>query len=160
MPQVYSSATKVAPAAGDYADGDIISESATVGTAWEFPHMTQRAGQAGRLARAMVTTDSDAPDGVMRLHLFSAAPSAATEVDDNVAFTVADADIALYLGFIAFTAGIDVGGFRYYPSAFNLGFDYFCAANSLFGILVWAEAEAAEAAGMSVRVQLFGELIN
>jgi hypothetical protein len=72
------------------------------------------------LDKADVTTD-------MRLHLWKASVTLAS---DNAAFSVSDADMQNYLGFIPVTT-TDVGANRVgYLS--NVGIGYSCAATSLF----------------------------
>jgi hypothetical protein len=92
------------------------------------------------------------------LLLFAQTPTA-SEMDDNAATTpVGAADTPYYLGSIAFSAGTDVGASTFcLPTTLTPAAPRFiwASATSIFGILVFRDAEANETAGMTVRITLF-----
>lgn len=109
--------SKTIAAAGDYAAGDIVSESATngAGTAWRFGGIENRAGQGSHITRAFIVgsgTGADAVTAVYKLWLFNANPST-SELDDNAAKSFSAADMANFIGIITFKAMADQGAVSY-----------------------------------------------
>lgn len=87
-------------AAGNYAAGDVLSESATdgAGTAWYFPGLAPGPGLPFLISDALLLFDEDSVAARVRCHGLRRKPNAATEMDDNAAFAVAAADFDNYLG--------------------------------------------------------------
>lgn len=153
----------VAAAAGDYADNDVISDSASngVGTAIEFENAVRVSGGAGKIVGASVNfIAATAIAATTELELFSQNPTA-TELDDNAAAgSVGAADAPYYLGSIAFAAGTDYGaGTICRPSALTPAAPLFIRseATSIYGRLIFRDAEANETAGMTVSITLYIE---
>lgn len=149
-----------AAAAGDYADNDVISNSVSNGTGQplEFVGVPKNAGGAAKIVGATLSMSKDNVVGTTELQLFSQAPTA-TELDDNAAEGgIGAADQPYYLGKIDFPALADVGAFSFSratsptPASPLL---VFAAARSIFGRLIWRDAETNEAAGMTVTVTLY-----
>lgn len=153
----------IAAAAGDYADNDVISDSASngVGTAIEFENAVRVTGGAGKIIHATVNfIASTAIAATTELQLFSQTPTA-TELDDNAAAgTVGAADAPYYLGLIAFSQGTDYGaGTICLPTSLTPAAPLFvrAEATSIFGRLIFRDAEANETASMPVHVTLYIE---
>jgi hypothetical protein len=155
----------VAAAAGDYADNDVISDSVSngTGTAITFANAVRTPGGAGKIVGANVNfVASTAIGATCELELFSQTPTA-TELDDNAAAgTAGAADAPYYLGIIAFSAGTDYGaGTISRPTTLTPAAPLFIHAEgtsqSIFGRLIFRDAEANETAGMSVIVTLYIE---
>lgn len=144
--------TPAVAAAGDYADNDIVSNSATngAGVAWVFADMARVEAGKGRILTALITCSVAAVVASFRLHLFTANPSA-SELDDNAAFSVHANDQDKYLGWIDFPALVAGRSF-----VDDLNIPYTCAASStsLYGILQITDAETGEVASMVVVLQL------
>ena len=155
---IHGSASKTIAAAGDYAAADILSESATngAGTSWEFANMAPREGTPGVICMATVKCSEDSIANRFRLHLFNAAPSTATEMDDNAAKTMDNDDRSKYLGYIDFPAMADLGEFSFSQSV-GVNYGYLCGGGgrSLYGVLETLDAETNETAGMSVEIDLY-----
>lgn len=152
----------IAPAAGDYADNDVISDSVSngTGTPMEFANAVPIAGSACKIIGADLSCDEDSVAATSELFLFSQAPTA-SEMDDNAAWGgVGAADGPYLIGSIAFGALADVGAYSFIkatsptPAAPLLAY---CVATSIFGILVLRDAETNETAGMRVTVRLYVE---
>lgn len=155
-------ASKVAAAAGDYGDNDIVSESATndAGTAWTFTNMAPREGGAGEIYHAMVKCTSEGVVATSRLHLFAmdsaANASWSSELDDNAALNIDEDEMDEYLGFIDFPAMIDVGEFAFaQASGLSHGFKCKDGHRNLYGIYQLTDAETNESAGMTVSITLY-----
>lgn len=157
------SASFAAAAAGDYADNDVISNSASNGTglALEFANAVRVTGGAGKVVGGSINivAGTNVP-ATIGLQLFSQTPTA-TELDDNAAEGgVGAADAPYYLGEILFAAGTDYGaGTIKPPSTLTPAAPLlvFAAATSLFGRLIFRDAETGETAGMTVIVTLYIE---
>lgn len=158
-------ASFAAAAAGDYADNDVVSNSATngAGTAMEFELAVSAGGGAGRVIQATLSfTAATAIAATSELQLFSQTPTA-TELDDNAAEGgVGAADVPYYLGSIAFAQGTDVGASTFcLPSALTVAAPLFIHAEgssrSIFGRLIFRDAETSETAGMTVAITLYIE---
>lgn len=149
--------SRAVAAAGDYADNDIISNSATngAGTAWTFARIGQ-GGHPFEIARALLTVTGDAVVAGSRLHLFRANPSA-SELDDNAALAIHADDVAKYLGFIDFPALVDMGGFAASQVSPSFPCDTGDGGHTLYGILQITDAETNEVAGMTVAITLWAK---
>lgn len=143
-------------AAGDYGDNDVLSNSASngAGVAWVFPDMATEAGGAGEIVGAILTTTATSIVATFRLWLFDANP-AASELDDNAAFSLHADDQAKLIGVIDFAACAPFGGVAGSFTS-TLAKPYRCADGDtdLYGILQITDATTAEAAGMVVIVKL------
>lgn len=151
--------TFVAAAAGDYADNDVISNDADNG---EGDPIEFEGVGTGKVVGATLSMSEDGVAGTSELFLFTEAPTA-TEMDDNAAFAgVGAGDQTKFLGSIAFGALVDVGAFSFVRATSPTpGAPLFVHSTdedaSIFGILVWRDAEANETAGMTVEVTLYVE---
>lgn len=152
-----SRASRAVAAAGNYSAGDIISDSATngAGTAWEFKEMAFASGRPGTIYGAAWTCDEDSVVFRLRLHLWTGSPSTATELDDNAAKTMDNDDRSLYLGYIDFPAGVDLGEFS--AAQTECGKGYWCGqgGTSLYGVLETLDDEANETAAMTIAIELY-----
>lgn len=151
MAIVASTHSRAVAAAGNYdAAGDILSNSATngAGTAWQFPSV----GQWGVIRGGVVTCSEDSVVFRLRLHLFADNPSS-SELDDNAALAIAEADRPNHIGFVDFPAMTDVG----VPSVaqFEALKPYHTKYGTLYGILQTLDVENNETAGMTVSVTLY-----
>lgn len=152
--------TFAAEAAGDYADNDVISNAVANGTGLPitFANAVLSTGGSAKIIGATLTMSEDSVAGTTELILFSATPTA-TEMDDNAAYGgVGAADGPLYLGSIAFPALVDVGATSFVAATAPTAAAPLlirAAATSIFGILVWRDAEANETAGMTVTITLY-----
>jgi hypothetical protein len=150
--------TKAVAAVGNYAAEDVLSESATTGTAWIF----YGCGGSGYIVNAQVLCETTAQTPRLTLYLFSALPT--TNLYDNVANTApSHTDIANYLGKIDFPAMEDLGGDSEAvatPSTYGnlpLAFKTTGQAEALYGILVTRDAITGESAGDDYIVRLMVE---
>ena len=155
-----SQATKLLAAAGDYAAEDVMSESASAGTVWEFPDLVSDKGGHGYITKAMAFLSTTALTPRIALYLFDEAPTSA--LNDNVANTaVLIADRLHYQGRILLPAMGDLGGeseaIATPSTSGNLPLEFKCGpdSRSLFGIAVTRDAITGEAAGMSMGISLF-----
>lgn len=147
-------ATKTAAAAGDYAAGDVISESATngVGTAWSWAAAARETAGTGTITRATLTCSEDAVAAQYRLWLFNDNPSA-SELDDNAVFELALADRGKVIDYIDFLVPID-GGTAVSVATARPNIPFKTVATTLYGILQFLGAEANETASMTVHITL------
>lgn len=106
--RVTVSVTKALAAAGNYAADDVLSESASTGTAWTFSSVVRDNGDSGSIVKAIALLETTALTPGLTLFLFSATPTSA--LDDNAANTaVLHADEASFVGRITFPAMADLG---------------------------------------------------
>lgn len=164
--------SKTAVAAGNYAAGDVVSESATngVGTAWRFGGIESRAGQGSYITNANIVfsgAGADAVAAVYKLWLFSANPST-SELDDNAAKSFSAADMANFLGILTFQAAVDQGSvavavldlaktqipFMVVPVRAPQVAGSDGVPMSIWGVLEDTSGETNEAAGMVVTINL------
>lgn len=152
-----STASKAVAAAGDYAAGDVLSESATngAGTAWRFSDIAPASGRSGTINGAMATCDEDSVTFRLRVHLFSANPSS-SELDDNAAKNFNDSDRANYVGYIDLPAMADVGGFAV-AKADQQTMPFVAFGSDLWGVVETLDAETNETAGMTLSITLHAE---
>ena len=155
------SVSRTVAAAGDYADNDILSNSATngAGTAWEFVNATPRSGGVGEIFEATLKCSAGAVVGTTRLHLFDRPPTT-SEMDDNAALNMTTADRPFHIGWIDFAALQDVGDYgmiqatglsqMFWVKEGQTG----ASAKSLWGILQITDAETNESAGMTIEITL------
>ena len=158
--QAEVSVTKALAAAANYAAEDVLSESASAGTAWTFSAVHPDNGGKGKIVKAVILWETTNLTPGIDLYLFSAAPT--SNLNDNVANTaLLYADEANYVGKIAFPALADLGGVSEAiatPSLAtgNLPLHFQCgaSANDLFGIAVLRDAVTGEAAGEDMVIKL------
>lgn len=151
--------TKALAAAGDYAEEDVLSESAGAGTAWTFSDIVKSNGCSGEITKAQAICETTGLTPRLTLYLFTATPT--SQLNDNVANTaLLHADLANYVGKIDFPAMEDLGGDSESlasPSTYgNLPLAFTCAsgANDLYGILVTRDAITGEVATMDMTINL------
>ena len=146
--------TPAIAAAGDYADNDILSNSASAGGAWLFPDMAGVDGGAGEIVGAILTCSVAALASTFRLWLFDANPSASS-LNDNAAFSLHASDQDKLIQTIDFVTTASLGGVGGSITA-TLSKPYTCAAadTDLYGILQATDAITNESAGMIVIVKL------
>ena len=153
-----STVSRTVTAAGNYSAADIVSNSATdtEGTTWDFEQIALGEGHPATIYKADVACSEDSVVWRLRLHLFSAAVSAATEKDDNAAKAMDNDDRANYIGFIDFPAMADLGEFSF-AQADQLQFGYWCGkgGHTLYGVLETLDAETNETAGMTIAITLY-----
>lgn len=149
-----------APATTDYTDDDVLSNSATNGEGepLEFEDAVLEGGAAKCIGGSIAFSE----DGILattELLLFSQPPTA-TEMDDNAAYGgIGAADVPYYLGSVSFAAAADIGAGAFAaassPSVASPLLIRSSAGTSVYGILVWRDAETNETAGMTVTVTLY-----
>jgi len=139
------------PATTDYADNDVLSDSASAGTAWTFSDVVQHEGGTGTIVGAIVICETtDLTQGTM-LFLFKATPT--SNLNDNAANTaVLWADRENYIGRLTFAALSDIGGVseaQLVSGAGGLPLPFLCAENDndIYGILATTDAITGEIAG-------------
>ena len=153
---------KTLPAAGDYSANDVMSESATVGTAWKFADIVNSGGCGEIIGAQLILSKSGGITAITpqcTLFLFSAPPT--SQLNDNLANTAPlDADVASYLGKIEFNPLSNNGGSPDVvatPSTAGALPLPFCADpkyKDIWGILVIATAEANETAATVATIKL------
>lgn len=147
-------ATLTAAAAGDYADNDVISDSATVGVPIQFT-VAERTGGRGTIKSARITSSVQAFVAALELFLFRENVSAST-TDDNVAESL-DLDDRLSLAWrILFPASADFGEVSLTEKVLDppLGFECDDDDTKLYGVLVARDAFTNESAGMTFTIEL------
>ena len=156
------SVTKAIAAAGNYDIEDVLSESTTHGTAWEFSAIARKNGGKGYIIKAQVICKTTAQTPRLTLYLFKAVPT--SNLKDNIANTgPINADRANYVGPIDFPGMQDLGGVSdtiATPNTYgNLPIEFECAANSnkLYGILVTRDAITGEVAEDEYTIRLTAE---
>lgn len=101
--------TKAIAAAGDYAAEDVLSESASAGTAWTFSAIFRANNAGGYITKAKAIWQTTALTPRLTLYLFKATPT--SNLNDNVANAApSNADKANFIGQIDFPALEDLGG--------------------------------------------------
>ncbi len=140
LPEV--SVTKALIAAAAYAAEDVLSESITIGTPWEFAEIVPAFLNAAKIVKAVVISETTAVVPALTLYLFTATPT--SNLDDNIANTaLLHADLANFVGKIDFPILENLGGDSeaiVTPSLalgnLPLAFRVSATSRSLFGILV------------------------
>lgn len=151
-----------AAAAGDYASGDVISQSASadVGVARALASVVDVAGEVAKLTGVVAKCSEDSIAATMRLHWFSANPTAAqVEMDDNVAFDIkTSAGLAIHLGYTDLPAFADGGTAESYSQVHGLK-QYLAtgATTGLWFLPVFTAAETNETAGMTFDFDFYFE---
>ena len=155
--------TRTIVAAGNYAAEDVISDSASAGTVLTFD-IGKNNGAAGYITKASILYSTTALAWINTLYLYASAPTSG-ELDDNKANTsVHTTDRPSYLGKIELPATSDLGGnseTEATPSTVgNLPLAFNCdeGDRNIYGILVTADAETGEGAGMTAVISLTSEI--
>lgn len=154
--------SKLLAAAGNYDIKDVLSEHATLGTAWGFSGMARKPGGGGLIIKAQaICSDVDIVPRLVLL-LYKVAPT--SMLNDNVASTaISAADAPAYIGKIDFPGMESFGGYSEALATTNtlsnLPLGFLCAADSmdLLGILITRDAEANESVGMKMEIRLMVE---
>lgn len=146
--------TPAIAAAGDYADNDIMSDSASAGVAWVFADMAGVNGGSGEIVGAALTCSVAALASTFRLWLFNANPSASS-LNDNAAFSLHASDQDKLVQTVDFATTASLGGVAgSITAALSKPFTCAVADNDLYGILQATDAITNETAGMIVTVKL------
>ena len=146
------SVTKALAAAENYAANDVLSESVSAGTVWNFANVAGKAGASGKITRAVLTLETDGLTPAITLYLFHTAPT--SELDDNEANTaILHADVANYIGRIDFPALESLGGgdsqaIATRADGTNIDLPFKCASadTDLYGIMLTRDAITGETA--------------
>ncbi len=158
--QIEVSVEKTRPAdTTAYTNEDVISESTSAGTHWDFDAVVPTPGGSGKITKAVVLCDETAKVPVLTMYLTNVAPTG--NLDDNAANTnpVYATESDNYQGKIDWAALEDLGG----PSEATLvsadlkmPIPFVCAAgdDSLFGVLVVRSAAHTPTSGEKYRVTL------
>lgn len=147
--------TKAIAAAENYAAEDVISESTSAGTAWEWDLALSNGG-GGFIVAAISSWETTALTPRLRLLLFDTTPTGV--VNDNVANdnpNEADVNSGAYLGFIDFPELTDLGGVSS-EQVLDKYLPYVCASSDtkLYGIVVTRDAITGEAATDNMHITL------
>jgi hypothetical protein len=145
-------------AAGDYAAEDVLSESATAGTAYIFSDLARDAFGSGMIEKASIFCSVTALTPRITVYLFRELPT--SNLNDNVANAApSEADHMEWEGQLDFMALEDLGGGSATvitpntaggcPHPYRTGRD-----NRLYGIAVLRDAVTGEAAGMRLAISL------
>ena len=165
FPAVYSVVGAFAAvAAGDYADNDVISNSVTdtEGDPVVFANAVRVAGGTNKIIGATLEMSEDGVAATSELFLFKAEPTD-TEMDDNAAFAgIGAGDQTKFIGSFLFPALADAGGFSFVRATSvapptPLFITAAADSKTIYGVLVWRDAEATETAGMKVTIKLYIE---
>lgn len=155
------SVTKALAAAGDYAADDVLSESASAGTPWNFANVMDARGGSGKIVKAVALLETTALTPGLTLFLFHTVPTSV--LNDNVANTaVLHADEANFVGRITFPAMADLGTGDseavVTPSldTGNLPLSFVCATADvdLYGVVVTRDAITGETATDDLIIKL------
>lgn len=140
-------------AAGDYAAGDVLSDSTSAGVAWLFTGLARVSGGSGTIYNAEVNCSVDALVPRLRLWLFNSDPTNSVR-NDNAAKSIVAADRSKLIGYIDFPAMIDIGTVAYAQNQESrVGFVASGSAN-IYGILETLDAFTNESASMTVQIRL------
>ncbi len=140
-------------AAGDYAAGDVLSDSTSAGVAWLFTGLARVSGGTGTIYNAEINCSVDALVPRFRLWLFNSDPSNSVR-NDNAAKSIVAADRSKLIGYIDFPAMIDIGTVSYAQNQDSrVGFTASGSAN-IYGILETLDAFTNETASMTIQIRL------
>lgn len=152
-------ATLTAAAAGNYAAGDVVSNSATdtEGDPLTFSNIVRGDGREFLIVGARAICSEDSVVWRLRLHFFDAVPAAAdVEMDDNAAFAITTS--TNYLGYIDLPAMEDEGGVAVAQNN-DLRAPFKCASGDqdIYMVVETLDAETNETASMTLRFDLYVE---
>lgn len=146
---------KLLAAAGDYAADDVMSESATVGTAWVFPIGIK----SGWLEKVVAVCSVTALTPRLTLQFYTEPPTCT--LNDNATNTGCIAgDTPKYVGYIDLPAMRDLGTGQSESLATpnsassNLPLSFTTPLGILYGVVVTRDAITGEAAGMSLSITI------
>jgi len=142
-------------AAGNYDDEDVLSESASAGTAWNFDEISSLDGGVVYLEKAVITIETTDIIAALTLHLFNITPTG--ETNDRVANDNPNAaDKEEYQGAIEWPAMDNNGGISTAVVVFDPPMPLGLAKgdDSIFGVLVTNTAFTNEAAAMKCLIKL------
>jgi len=152
--------TKAIAAAGDYAAEDVISESASAGTDWDFPAIFRANNSGGYLVKAQAIWQTTGLTPRLTVYLFNVAP-ATCATNDNAANTAPhNTDKAGFVAQLDFPALEDLGGVSLAiisPSTLGrlpLWVDAASTADDLFGIVATRDAITGEVATNELSIEL------
>ena len=147
------------PATTDYAANDVLSDSASAGSAWNFADVVPITGGSGTIEGAICILQTTNITPLFTLYLFRATPT--SQLNDNAANTaVIWADRANYIGKIDIptleSLGAAAADGESVPGSGNLPKKFVCAENDndLYGILVTRAAITGEVATHSIYIKL------
>lgn len=141
----------VIAAAGDYAAGDVLNNSASAGVAWQFPDIARN--QAGGIAtKVLVTCSVAAMVPRLRLHVFNEAPTVVQ--NDNAAFLFDADDRAKYLGYIDLPALQTSGSSEVSWAEADLQWSFGTVTQKLWFVMQTLDAFTNESAGMTIDVHV------
>ncbi len=158
------SVVKALAAAADYEADDVMSESATVGTAWNFPNVVGKVGASASIIQAIISLETPTLTPAITLFLFNVVPTSV--LNDGIENTaVLEADLANYIGSIDFPALETIGALGNSSAIVtnadggNLPSHFKCAVADvdLYGIAVTRDIEAGEAAGENLTITIVAE---
>ena len=157
------SVTKALAAAGNYAANDVLSESASSGTAWNFANVVGKNGASGKIVRATAVLETTALTPAITLFLFHTVPTSV--LNDNVENTaILHADVGNYVGRIDFPAMIDLGtgdseSIATEADGSNIKLPFKCASgdSDLYGVAVTRDAITGEVATDDLVIDLLIE---
>jgi len=147
------SVTKALAAAGNYAAGDVVSESASAGTTWNWANVVKTNGGHGFITKATALLETTALTPRFTVFLFDTDPTSAV-TNDNVANTAPlHADAATFVGAIEFPAMKSLGTGDSYAvaqpgSSSLLPLEFKCASGDrdLYAIVATRDAITGETA--------------
>ena len=147
------------PATTDYAANDVLSQSASAGSAWTFADVVPENGGSGTIIGAICLLQTTNITPTFTLYLYKATPT--SQLNDNAANTaVIWADRENYIGKIDFPS-VESLGAAAADGEVDLGSGklpkpFLCAEsdNDLYGILVTREAITGEVANHDVFISL------
>lgn len=157
------SVTKALAAAGDYAVGDVLSESASAGTVWTFSAIAASNYRGGYITKAIALCQTTGLTPRITLFLFHTTPTCT--LNDNAANTaVLWADKANFVGSIDFPAMEDLGtgvsqSIATPSSSVSIPLEFETATNAddLIGVAVTRDAITGESATMNLTIALTAE---
>lgn len=153
---IRSTVSRTVAAAGDYSADDVVSNSATesAATPWLFEGMSPGTGKAGYIFAASIACSSDGVSASrFRLFLLNEIPAPNTVLADNAALAFGADDRDKIVAYIDFPALTDVGAFSM-SQVVGINYGYYTTAN-LYGVLQILDAEAGEASGMTITINLY-----
>lgn len=143
----------VIAAAGDYAAGDVLNNSAVTGLPWIFPGAARIAGAGGVAQKILITASVAALVPRFRWHFFNALPTVLQA--DNAAFLLDADDRAKYLGYVDMPAMQTSGSSEVSWSEADISWIFqTAAATSLWAVLQTLDAFTNESAGMTIDAYL------
>lgn len=158
-PEIRGTLNSVSPgivaAGGDYAAGNVLSQSASngIGLPWVFDNAARLAGGTGYVTKLTASLSVAAVTARLRIWLFKVTP-ATSEMDDRAAFSLDADDRASCLGYIDLPAFINAGEVAWAQNV-ELHHAITCSGDDkLFGIVQTLDAFTNEVAGMTLDLWL------